>query len=218
MEIYGKGSSRSFRCLWAAEEAGLDYRYIDVVFGGEGENGTNSDTYRQLNSQGKVPTLVDESYKGKADGQPSLVLTESAAILNYIAMLNPNSNLMPLDDSAAQRALYDQLVFFVLSDLEQPLWTNGKHRFALPKDQRVPEVLDTTLWEFNKSQKALVEIIGESPDYAFGDHFTMADIAIAHTLSWAESFKFELFDGLKAYKNRMYERAACQRAVAKLEA
>jgi len=206
MKFYGKGNSRSFRTIWAAEEAGLDYEYIDVEFGGTGEHGTSGVPYRQLNTQGKVPTMIDDE----------LILTESAAIVNYLAAKTPSLDLIPSADSK-QRALYDQLAFFVLSDLEQPLWTNGKHRFAIPPEHRVPDVLPTTKWEFNKSQKALVKLIGETPEFALGDSFTMADILICHTLAWAESFKFELFDGLKTYKDKMYARPACKAAAAKLE-
>jgi len=206
MKLYGKGNSRSFRCLWAAEEAGLEYDYIEVEFGGEGENGTNGVVYRQLNAQGKVPTLVDGE----------LVLTESGAIVNYIATKKPSARLIPQDGSP-ERALYDQLTFFVLSDLEQALWTNGKHRFAIPEEYRVSQVLETTKWEFDKSQKALMELIGASPVYALGDGFTMADVLIAHTFSWAERFEFELLDGFKEYKDRMYARSACQAAMLKLK-
>jgi glutathione S-transferase len=191
MKLYGVGNSRSFRTIWAAEEAVITY----------------GSTYRQLNYQGKVPTMIDGE----------LVLTESAAIVNYIATKNIALNLIPKADSA-ERALYDQLVFFVLTDLEQPLWTNGKHRFAIPEKWRVPKILETTKWEFEKSQKALKNMIGAEPEFALDDHFTMADILVAHTLNWADSFKFELHDGFRAYKNRMIERVAYQAALTKLKA
>jgi len=205
MKLYGVGKSRSFRTIWAAEEAGVQYEYAEVEFGGSGENGSSGSDYRQLNYQGKVPTMIDGD----------LVLTESAAIVNYIATKNVSSNLIPRADSV-ERALYDQLAFFVLTDLEQPLWTNGKHRFAIPEKWRVPQVLETTQWEFEKSQKALKNLIGATPEFAMGNRFTMADVLVAHTLTWAENFKFELQDGFREYKNRMYARPACQAALARL--
>ena len=205
MKLYGVGKSRSFRTIWAAEEAGLNYEYIEVAFGGTEENGSNSEAYRQLNCQGKVPTMFDDG----------LVLTESAAIVNYIASKNSALNLIPKEGSI-DRALYDQIVFFVLTDLEQPLWTSGKHRFALPKAQRVPQMLETAIWEFEKSQNALKSMIGEAPEFVLGEQFTMADVLVAHTLIWADNFKFELSDGFRAYKDRMVERVACQAALAKL--
>ena len=172
MKLYGTKKSRSFRCVWAAEETGLDYEYIEVALGSTEPDGSQTEHYRQLNFQGKVPTFCDSK----------VTLTESAAILNYFAKMNPEKNLIPVDNTPV-RAHYDQLAFFVMSDLEQALWTNGKHRFAIPAQYRVPDVLPTTHWEFEKSQKALVRLIGEHPaEYALGEHFTMVDILIAHTL------------------------------------
>lgn len=43
MKLYGMGKSRSFRALWALEEARLDYEYISVKFGSAEENGTASE-------------------------------------------------------------------------------------------------------------------------------------------------------------------------------
>jgi glutathione S-transferase len=206
MKLYGTQKSRSFRCVWAAEEAGLDYEYIEVALGSTEPNGSQTDDYRKLNFQGKVPTFCDDQ----------VTLTESAAIVSYIAKMHPEKNLIPVDNTP-ERAFYDQLAFFVLSDLEQALWTNGKHRFAIPKEYRVADVLPTTHWEFAKSQKALVKLIGEHPaKYALGDQFTMVDILIAHTLNWAESFKFEVLPNLLEYKNRLYSRPACIAALKKI--
>lgn len=207
LTLYGKGMTRSFRCVWAAEEAGLAYDYVNVEFGSREENGTASSEYRDLNSQGKVPTLV-------LDTSPTLVLNESAAIVNYISRQSPDQHLIPSGDDDIRLALYEQLAFFVLSDLEQPLWTHGKHKFAIPKEQRVSSVIKTTYWEFEKSQKALLALMRDNVDsFALGESFSSVDILIAHTLSWAESFKYELLPELKAYKDRMYERDACKRAI-----
>lgn len=206
MKLYGTKKSRSFRCVWAAEEVGLNYEYIEVALGSVESNGSHTDDYRKLNFQGKVPTFCDSN----------VTLTESAAIISYLAKMAPDKNLIPEDNTTA-RAHYDQLAFFVLSDLEQPLWTNGKHRFAIPQEYRVADVLPTTHWEFTKSQKALTRLIGEHPaEFALGKQFTMVDILIAHTLNWAQAFKFDILPGLLDYKNRLYSRPACIAAQEKI--
>jgi len=200
--LYGSGQSRSFRALWALEEAELDYEYKQVKIGSTDRNGTQTDSYKQLNFQGKVPSLKHDK----------LIINESVAILNYIAALSPKAKLIPNNDIAL-RAYYDEICSFVVTDLEQSLWTNGKHRFVLPKEQRVKKVLGTTHWEFTKSLKALDNYIGNH-QFAINEQFTMADILISHTLQWAETFKFKIPQHLLEYKNRMYARSACQRAVA----
>jgi len=90
-------------------------------------NGAKSPEYLKLNPQGKVPSLKHDDF----------VLTESAAILNYIDAL-ADGQFIP--SAAKARAKYDELAFFVLSELEQPLWTTGKHKFAIPEEHRVAQV------------------------------------------------------------------------------
>jgi len=187
--------------LWALEEAGVEYIYHTVNFtSNDGLLGVLSEEYKKLNFQSKVPTCVDGD----------IVLTESAAILNYIAAAYPLAKLAPIDDLEL-RARYDEICFFVLSDLEQPLWVNGKHRFALPEEYRVPEVLDTTRWEFTQSLNALEQFLQEKK-YIVGNSFSMADILVAHTLNWAINFNFDISVELREYKDRMYGRQACKRA------
>jgi len=204
MQLYGMGLSRSFRTLWAAEETGAVYDYIELEFGSSAENGALSTQYIKLNPQGKVPTLVDGG----------LVIGESAAILNYLAAKAPQRKLMPADGTA-ERAKYDEMCFFILSELEQPLWTTGKHRFAIPEEYRVPELLSkTTAFEFAKAQSALLTLKGDR-EYAAGDHFTMADILLAQTVGWAQRFKFSVDDSLLEYKENMTKREAFARAMKK---
>lgn len=207
IKIYGMGPSRSFRAIWAAEEAGIEYEYIQVAFGSVELGGTQHESYKKLNHQGKVPVIVDDNVKGQ------LVLTESAAILNYFAKQSPNKKLIP-EDSSIERAKYDEMCFFVLSELEQALWSKGKHSFALPEEYRVPKMLDKTVqFEFAKAQDALL-YIKENKPFAIGNYFTMADVLLAQTLAWAYNFKFELDPKLLAYKNEMFSRAACVKAKA----
>jgi glutathione S-transferase len=201
--LYGSGQSRSFRALWALEESGLAYEYRPVEIGKTSEQGTQTDDYKRLNYQGKVPSL-------QVDNQ---VINESLAIVNYIASLVPDKQLIPQDPE--QRAYYDEICSFVVTDLEQPLWTYGKHSFVLPKELRIKEVLDVAHWEFAKSIKALSHYLNDKT-YAVGEQFTAADIMVVQTLEWAERFKFDVPDKLKAYRDFHKERAAFQSSLAKI--
>ena len=64
-----------------------------------------------------------------------MILTESVAILNHIGRNAPESGLLPIGDLKMQ-AKHDELVAFVLAELEQPLWSKGKHTFALPEQYK----------------------------------------------------------------------------------
>ena len=87
MKLYGMQQSRSFRCLWALEESGLEYEYVPIKLRTEAEvpDSAQNPSYLAINIQGKVPTLIDGD----------MTLTESVAILNYIARKAPESGLIP---------------------------------------------------------------------------------------------------------------------------
>lgn len=207
MKLYGMGFSRSLRALWALEESGLDFEYQHVRLFDNGDHSESASQpgYRDINFEGKVPTLIDGD----------LVLIESAAIVNHIARLVPESGLMPQQDLSLM-ARYDQLSYFVLSELEQPLWSNGKHRFALPPEQRIPAMLDTAIYEFNKAAQTLQVQLADD-EYAVGDSFTMADILIAQTINWATRFEFDVPDKLLSYRDTHFNRPAAKRALARIE-
>ena len=203
MKLYGMAQSRSFRALWALEESGLAYEYIPIKLmtdAAETDSAQNPD-YLALNTQGKVPTLVDGD----------LVLTESAAIVNYIGRSAPDSGLVPEGDNQLC-ARYDEMLYFIISELEQPLWSNGKHRFALPEAQRIPQMLETAKYEFAKAVRTLDHLLGQR-EFAVGEKFTMADILLAQTFNWAIRFKFDVPEHYVALRDRHYQRPAALRAL-----
>ena len=206
IKLYGFGQSRSFRCLWALEEAGLAYEYVNTKLrsGDDDPDSAKHPDYLALNVQGKVPTLVNDE----------LVLTESVAILYYIARCAPESGLLP-NASMDVYARLDELSAFVLAELEQPLWSKGKHWFALPEEQRIPQMFDCAKFEFAKAVKTLDHLLGDdSSEFAVGNHFTLVDILLAQTFNWAIRFEFEVPAHYVALRDRHYARPAAQRALA----
>ena len=203
IKLYGLGRSRSLRCLWALSEAQIECEFIPLELGKSSANGTQSPEYLKVNSQGKVPSLIHDDF----------VLTESAAILNYIDTLSEQS-FIPSEPKA--RARYDQLAYFILAELEQPLWSNGKHRFAIPEEHRIPQMLETANWEFAKAVKALGELI-TIEEYALGNEFSFADVLLAQTIDWADRFKFTVPTQYLDYRNRMLARPAAKAVLADLD-
>ncbi len=127
--LYGYPRTRSLRISWLLEELGLDWDYSLVDF----YQGTHrSEAFLGINPAGKVPAVTDGN----------LTLIESGAICLHLAQKYGQDRLLPQPGSDAS-ALHHQLMIFVLCELEQPLWTIGKHKFALPEDKRVSAVIDT---------------------------------------------------------------------------
>ncbi len=201
IQLFNYPDTRGLRVSWMLEELGEEYEFNLVPFS---SNGFASEEYIKINPAGKVPAIRDGD----------LVLTESAAIVTYLGDKFPDKKLVPPAGSAA-RAKYDQWCYFVLSELEQPLWTKGKHKFMLPRDKRVPAIIETAEWEF---QKALM-ILSQGLDgnrFILGDTFSAADILIGQTLSWARTAKQPVEIQIVAdYADSILGREALQRARAR---
>ena len=84
MRLYGLGPTRSLRALWALRELDAEFEFVPVNLRA-GEN--RSPDFLSLNPAGKLPVLVDGD----------LVLTESAAIVMYLAEKYDDRGLMPAD-------------------------------------------------------------------------------------------------------------------------
>jgi len=180
------------------EELGAQYEYKLVKFG---QNGFKSKKLLALNPAGKVPALVDGN----------LVLTESAAIVTYLGDKYQNAGLVP-PAGTPERGKFSQWCYFALTELEQPLWTIGKHKFALPEDKRVKEIFPTATWEFQQALDLLSEGLGENP-YILGDNFSASDILIAHTLRWAINTGQSIQQAnIKQYTDLVLSRGALKRA------
>lgn len=203
MKLYGYRNGRTLRALWALEEAGAQYEYVEVdVMRGAGRE----PWFLEINPGGKVPVLDD-------DGR---IITESAAICIHVADKYPKSHLMPPAGTPERTECY-KWISFVLTELDAPLWTIAKHRFGLPRERRVPAVIETASWEFRNGVKLLASALEDRP-HLVGGFFTVADILAGHILLWAKSARLPLgSDSLETYLEKLLARegAVRARAVAK---
>jgi glutathione S-transferase len=197
--LYSFPKTRGRRVTWMMEELGENYEFKLIP---SGEKGFKSDVFLKINPAGKVPAIQDGE----------LVLTESAAIVTYLGDKFPNKGLVPAAGTT-ERGKYNQWSYFALTELEQPLWTIGKHKFALPEDKRIPAIFDTAAWEFQQALKILDKGMVDN-NYILGDSFSAADILICHTLNWGTNFGQPIEQvKLKAYQERVSSRDALQRAI-----
>lgn len=176
------------------------FQFLDFA---KGEN--RSEWFLALNPSGKMPVLKDGDF----------VLTESAAIMQYLAEVY-GSDWLPARGTQAS-ALHAQWVSFITCELEQPLWTIGKHKFALPEPQRLPAIFPTAKWEFDKAA-AIAESWVPEQGYLLGEQITIADLLLAHTLMWATRFEQTIPPKLTAYRDRLAKRPALQAVLAKTQA
>ena len=192
--LYGTPNTRSSRICWMLAELDIDYDFHCIRFQ-KGDH--KSPEFLALNPAGKVPALKDGD----------LVLTESAAIVTYLGGKAGRYDLVPAAGTP-EHGRYLQWAIFAQSELEQGLWTIAKHKFALPEDQRVPQMLAVGAWEFQRALEIFSQGLADKP-YILGDTFSAADILLGHTLFWATSFKQPLEQkNIQEYLKRVSNRDA----------
>jgi glutathione S-transferase len=193
IKIYGPAKSRTFRCLWTLEELQVPYENIKTnVRKGEAK----TPEFLKMNPVGRVPVLQDGS----------VTLFESAAICCYLAEKFPEKHLIP-KAGTVERGLFYQWMFFLTTELEQGLWSMGKHKFALPEEKRIPEMQKIGAWEFSELAKTLEKAV-QGKEFLVEDTFSIADIFAVHTLLWAKGFEVPISKPLETYLNTHSQRPA----------
>ncbi|WP_437293336.1 glutathione S-transferase family protein [Sorangium sp. So ce426] len=191
MKLYEFAPTRSIRVRWALQELGVDFETVQVNLRA-GEN--RRPEFLKLNPAGKLPVLVDGD----------LVLTESVAIVLYLAEKYPEKGLLPADPR--ERAKVNQWLLFAATELEQPLWRIARHKFLYPEDKRQPGDIPVAREDF-KAMAAVLEKHMDQRQFVVGDRLTVADLVMAYTLDWAsEAHLLDDFPQLRAYMDRMYAR------------
>ncbi|AXR07525.1 glutathione S-transferase family protein [Salinimonas sediminis] len=192
--LYGYPGTRSLRVAWALEEIGLEYHYklVDLFSGAH-----RHPDYLALTPTGKIPLL----------STPQGHLSESAAIVTYLGENHAYHELIaPIGSS--ERALYQQMMCFMITELEQPLWNIVKHDFILPEHHRLAQMQQVATFEFERAISEFSTLLG-TKDYVSGPMFSMADIVAGQLLAWADESKLALpHDNVQAYKERVLSRQA----------
>ncbi|MGK9202734.1 glutathione S-transferase family protein [Sinorhizobium meliloti] len=199
MKLYGLGPTRSLRALWALQELDAEFEFVRVnILAGENLH----PDFLRLNPAGKLPVLVDGDF----------VLTESAAIVMYLAEKYGDKGLMPAD--LKERAQAYRWSLFAVTELEQPLWRMAKHTFLYPEDKRLPEDIALAREEF-AAMAAVLDRHMDGRAFILGDNITVADCVTAYVLDWGnENGLIDSFPNLKAYLERMYARPRAPQRIA----
>lgn len=191
IKLYGTPPTRALRVMWLLNELGLDYEMLPVSIL-QGEN--RQPDFLALNPAAKVPVLVDGS----------LVLTESAAIQLYLAEKHPEAGFIP--EVLEDRTQMYRWIFFLMSEIEQPLWRIARHTFIYPEKKRLPQ--DIVLAKQDcLDMVAVLERHMQGREFMVGDRVSVADFNAAYTLDWAnEERLLKDAPSLKAYLKAMYAR------------
>jgi len=198
LKIHGVARSRAFRCIWAAEEAGLPYEVVPVGFGP-----TMKEAVAAVNPNGKIPALQDGT----------LTLFESLAINLHIAG-KAGVPFMPTGDDASRTM---QWTLWAATEAEPAAMQWAYNTYILPAEQR-------SAAEAAKGAAALAARLAVlegaiAGPYLLGKHFTVADCNLAGVLygAWMNGFDMAATPRVKAWLDACFDRPAALRARAQRE-
>ena len=185
----------------ALQEAGAAYATERVDFK---SNQQNSPEYLAINPKGRVPALVTD--RG--------ILTETPAMLAFIAQSFPQAQLAPLDDAfafAQAQAFNSYLCSTVhvahAHKLRGARWAAEESSFADMK-RKVPQTVGACF--------ALIERDMLKGPWVMGEQYTICDPYLYTIAGWLEGDGVDLATLPKVadHRGRMSERAAVKQALA----
>lgn len=185
MKLYYKAGACSLSPHIALLEAGLDFE-LEAVDLKTKLTASGAD-FTAINSKGYVPALVLDNGK---------VLTEGAAIVQYIADLKPQSGLAPANGSEARYELQSWLSF-ISTELHKPFGSLFNPAQGADWKAAVQALL-------NKRLDWVATQLGER-EFLLGDRFTVADGYLFTVLGWANivGFSLDAWPNLQAYRTRI---------------
>ncbi|UFZ07373.1 glutathione S-transferase N-terminal domain-containing protein [Bradyrhizobium ontarionense] len=182
-------------------EAGADYSVekIDFKTGQQSSPG-----YLAINPKGRVPALVTE--RG--------ILTETPAMLAYIAQMFPQAGLAPLDDAFAfaevqsfNSYLCSTVHIAHAHKMRGHRWANEESSFADMK-RKIPETM--------RASFSLIEQKMLRGPWVMGEQYTICDPYLFTIAQWLEgdSVDINAFPKVAEHFRRMSERVAVKKAFA----
>ncbi|NVZ42504.1 glutathione transferase GstA [Pseudomonas sp. 21615526] len=196
MKLYFSPNACSLASHIALRELALPFELIRVD--NQKKLTADGDDFLQINPKGYVAALQLDNGE---------VLTEGAAILQYLADRVPAAGLAPANGSW-ERVRLQEWLNFVSSEIHGGLGVLFKD--AIPDE--VKALFKATLF---KRFAILVQTL-ERQDYLLGAHYSVADAYLFVVLRWAGLFDIDLqqWPALAKFQQRVGERPAVIAALA----
>jgi glutathione S-transferase len=194
MDLYFSPLACSMATRIALYEAGAEANYLEVDGKTKIVQNDGSNFYR-VNPLGLVPTLrTDEG----------TVLTENAAILQYVADRFPQASI----GAGAERSQLHQWLCFIGTELHRGLFSPMLDRNAPPEMKAY--ILGKGVSRLDYLQKYL-----QGREFLL-DHFSVADAYLVTVINWTMAtppIELAKWPALKAYYERLLPRPSIARAI-----
>jgi glutathione S-transferase len=197
MDLYFSPLACSMATRIALYEAGAKANFLEVDGKTKVVQNDGSD-FTKVNPLGLVPTLRTD------DG---LVLTENAAILQYVADHFPQAGIAT--GPGIERSRLHQWLCFIGTELHKGL-------FVPVLDRKAPAEAKTYVLAKNLSRLDYLENYLKGRDYLL-DHFSVADAYLVTVINWTMAtppIDLAKWPTLKAYYERLRARPSIAKAIA----
>jgi glutathione S-transferase len=183
----------------ALREAGADFELVKLDFGiGQQQ----SAGYLAINPKGRVPALVTD------EG----VLTETPALLAFIAQRHPHASLAPASDDFAYARMQEFNSF-----LAATVHVAHAHKRRGARWADDPAAIQAMRAKVPQSMTACAELIeaGLTGPWVLGERYSVADAYLYTISGWLEGDGVDLarFARIVDHRQRVGERPAVKRAV-----
>lgn len=188
--------------LIALNEAGANFEAKRLSLA-EGEQ--RSPTYLAINPKGRVPALVT----------PQGVLSETSALLLYVAQTHPAAQLAPLDD-AFRLARMQEFNSYLASTVH----VNHAHRTRAARwadDEAAQKAMKAKVPQnMHESFKVIEQHYLSDKPWVMGDQYTVSDGYLFTIAGWLKNDDVDIadFSRVAAHFERVRTRPAVQRALA----
>jgi len=196
MKLYYSPGACSFAPHIVLEEIGKPYE-VELVSTMDGS--TQKEKYLKINPKGRVPLLIDGEH----------IITEASAIMSYLALANPDSNL--IDESPLQLA----------RTIEWMNWLATIHTQVIAQNWRAERFTDDdSAYEGiqSKGMEGLIETSKrvnskmENRDWTVGEQYSIADPYLLVFFRWGNRLGLDMrqFQHWTKHAENMEQRTAVQ--------
>ncbi|MCG6557930.1 glutathione S-transferase family protein [Ruegeria sp. 1NDH52C] len=196
MQLYCAPGTISVAVAIALHEAGIEHEKVQLDFRAAEQT---RPAYHQINPKGRVPALV----------VPGGVLTETGALLEFIADSAPDKGLVPADQLL--RARMREVMYYLASTmhvnhahkLRGARWADRADSWA-DMTAKVPETMTASA--------TYVETNGLRGPFVLGEAVSIADCYLYVVTGWLEGDGVDLepFPTIRAFRAAMEARASVQ--------
>ena len=203
--VWGLGTPRTVRPLWALAELGLDYEHKKIL---PRAAGMDDPQFSALTKRHKVPFYEDDIVK----------IGESAAIVNYLADRHGRDTLSMPAPGTADRAILLDRTLFIMTEIDARMYTVRLHddppRGLSAIYGAAPTAVEAAKKYVEKSMLEAARWLDDGRRYVMGENFGTPDILLVSCIEWALLYGVGVPELLLEYRQHVASRPGYEAAKA----